>query len=466
MNDPSKTRQWDTPEIAECMRKMNEEFFAVLNYGNKFLICSEEQDRLFPDSDVKILTAQKPTDFYHGLSNEFVRVGEKQNGEPKFKTAAEVWLQDPDRRQYEKVIFAPNQDLGPRYYNLWRGFPFTPQPGDCSLYLAHVKENICSNDPVKYDYLIKWMAYAVRNPHQQGYVAIVIQGLKGVGKNIFAEAFAKLFGSHGIVLSDSARVLGHFNAHLRDKSVLIADEAFFAGSRRDERILKDLITGNTLSIEAKGVDVVTVRNLLHILILGNDSWLVPTTWDERRYLVLRCSDAHRGEQQYFGAILEQLKNGGYAALLHHLMHEVDLSNFNVRKAPHTVELHEQTAESLRGIEATWHEFLYHGSLPAIIDKSGQAWLKIEDFIRAAKDGGTRAWDLKPQHVQDFLGEARPGRQQGMSFTATRTPTEVSHFRFRAWCIPPLKEARDRWDARRNKVEWPEIGDLWEDSRVK
>ena len=85
-------------------------------------------------------------------------------------------------------------------------------------------------------------------------------------------------------------MVSNFNAHLRNKVVAIADEAFFARDPRQDRVLKGMITGEWLRIEPKGVDSFQVPNYLHLIIIGNDSALVHATMDERRYFALECSE--------------------------------------------------------------------------------------------------------------------------------------------------------------------------------
>ncbi len=69
---------------------------------------------------------------------------------------------------------------------------------------------------------------------------------------------------------------GRFNAHMRDCIFFFADEAFWAGDKQGEGQLKRIITEDTLVVEAKGRDPVTVRNMLHILISSNEDWAVPS----------------------------------------------------------------------------------------------------------------------------------------------------------------------------------------------
>jgi hypothetical protein len=40
---------------------------------------------------------------------------------------------------------------------------------DCSLYLTHLRENICKGEEAHYNYLIRWMARAVQKPAKSAY---------------------------------------------------------------------------------------------------------------------------------------------------------------------------------------------------------------------------------------------------------------------------------------------------------
>lgn len=455
---PITLREDDTPQMEELLEDFNSKFFLVKNFGNKARVCSLELNRI-AKGESYFLAAQSVNDFKIGYMNQVVQSGLTDTGEPKYEDKATAWLKHRFRREYQKVVFEPNHQTPADVYNLWRGFAYTPRKGDCSLYLTHARDNICQGDPVKYEYLLGWMAYAVRHPQEQGHVAIVIQGLKGVGKNVFSEGFSSLWGQHSLIVSDQSRVTKNFNAHLRDKCVLICDEAFFAGDRRHEGTLKALITGSTLTIEAKGVDAETCPNLLHIIIIGNDSWLVPASYEERRFLMLSCGAKQQQNQKYFQAINDQLNAGGYEALLHHLLHEVNLSRFNVREAPHTSELREQMGESLRGAEAAWFECLYHGVIPGQVKKDGSAELRTDTLIYWARKK-ERVWsNIKPQHVETLLGINPRGEKMGFGFNRAEPLAKSERQRF--WVIPPLSEARKVWDERRYKQRWPADGGEWD-----
>ena len=251
-------------------------------------------------------------DFKSHYANRKLRVGKQ------LKTVGELWLSHPDRRSYEGVTFNPN-GVSEGYYNLFQGFPVKPVRGDCGLYLDHIYNNICKGDDELYDYVIHWMADAIQNPGRRPGVALVIRGKQGVGKGVFVNEFARLFGPHAIQVTQSSHLVGNFNAHLRDKLLVFADEAFWAGDKRAEGALKALVTEDTTPIEMKGVDVQNAQNFVRLIMASNNDWVIPASADQRRFVVMEAGTARMQDSVYFKALRDQMEQGGRQALMQFLL---------------------------------------------------------------------------------------------------------------------------------------------------
>ena len=137
------------------------------------------------------------------------------------------------------------------------------------------------------------MARGVQQPDRAGEVAAVLKGKEGVGKGVLAKYYGRCFGSHFRHIAQASHLTGKFNSHLQHCSCLFADEAFFAGDRSHELILKAIITEETLMIEPKGLDAYPVRNCIRLIMSSNSDWVVPAGADARRYFVLNVSDAKK-----------------------------------------------------------------------------------------------------------------------------------------------------------------------------
>lgn len=335
---------------------MNDRHAVIGNIGGKCRVIEEVSDEVLHRSRITMSSFDEIKNRY---SNIQIKVGSSDKGDVMMPLG-HWWLKSPMRRQYDTMKFMPQGDRN-GVYNLWRGFNYEPRDGACDLYLNHIRDNICGGNENLYNYVICWMARTIQEPASPGQTAIVLRGGKGTGKSVFATIFGRLFGRHFLHVSNPSHLVGNFNAHLRDALVLFADEAFFAGDKKHESVLKMLVTEDSIPIEAKGYDVETYPNYIHLIMASNDPHVIRASGDERRYLVLEVGEGNKQDKKYFKNMMNQMENGGYEALLLHLQN-VDISDFQVRDVPDTEALHEQKLLSMSIDEEWWYRKLISGRL--------------------------------------------------------------------------------------------------------
>lgn len=430
------------PDLAEFNRR----YAVIKNWGGKCRVIEEVED---PDLGRAMLMKQGFGEFQNAYLNRRKEIGEKRDGTPVYMPIGKWWLHHPHRRQYERLVFVPGKEI-PGVYNLWRGFAVEPREGDCSHYLAHVRDNICQGDEELYNYLIGWMANAVQNPGEQGHTSIVLRGKQGTGKGVFAKGFGSVFGRHFLQVSNVKYLTGAFNAHLRDCVVIFADEIFYAGDKKHEGVLKAMVTEEKFTVEQKGIDVETASNFLHLIVASNEEWVIPAGLDDRRFLVLDVGRDHQQDRDYFVAILNQLDNGGRAALLHLLLN-YDLSSYDIRAIPQTEALREQKEYSLGTPEAWWLEKLHEG----ILFQNDDGWrteVQVSDIRHDFQDYLSRSRDYSMRHNPGrFLRKALP---PGFPKVYKKSDPEEVWLddgtrgicrRPRYYSLPTLSECRAWWD---------------------
>lgn len=433
------------PQLSEpgALHEMNARR-AVVNWKGRTLILTELRD---PNFNRMCFELSSPGDLKSWCSNKFVAV-EGPKGVMHMNLGA-WWLAHPERREYQGVVFAPRKTV-PGFYNLWIGFAVEPSPGDCSLWMQMVRDVICSGDEALYRYVIAWCADAVQNPTERPGVVLVLIGKQGKGKGTFACGVGELFGEHFLPLRHSRHLVGNFNAHLANVLLLFADEAFYAGDKQHEGALKGLITEPTIPIEYKGKDVVNVQNHLRIIMGSNQSWVVPAAMDDRRFCVIEVSNAQAQQHDYFQKIKDQLKNGGSAALLDHLL-KYDLTGIDLRKIPDTKARFEQQVQTMGPFAAFWFDRLSgdEASWETSIT-TGQLWKEYKET--AGKYPGTdstfgmRIKKLFPKS-QKVRARTRPSHPGGHSR------------RVRIYQLPEFNDARVAFEAHFGRVgEWPVVPD--------
>lgn len=348
-----------TPEADALMRCYNNRFFVCTNAAK-----TKVYELHFDDEFGRTMfVGQAIANFKDRYRHIPIKVGtktEKGVTFPVYRPASIYWLGDEERRQYERFVFDPTgKKAKPDEYNLWTGFAFTPAPGSWEKLKTHVREIVCAGDAESYEYLMNWMARLIQHPEERAEVAVVMRGGQGCGKGILAKTLWTIFGQHALQISNPKHLTGTFNAHLRDCVFLFADEAIYADDAHAVGTLNTLITENVIPLEGKGENLIKVKNFLHLMMASNNDWIVPTSLDARRFACLDVLDTKTGDFEYFQAIVDELKAGGYAAMLYELQHR-DISGFNIRKIPKTTGLNNQKIESLKTHESWFVDALSRG----------------------------------------------------------------------------------------------------------
>lgn len=305
------------PSIEDKLLGLNESY-AVVRWNSQTLIMNEIFDDEAQKKKISFLT--KDGFLLWQLNNIFWDVSE--DGKNKKLFVGKTWLEWINRRQFQEVVFFPNKTTSPDIYNLWRGFSFKPDPdaGKFDIFLDHLRVNICNEDEKNYQWLLGWMADLIQKPQRKLGTALVLRGKRGVGKGMVFKHLGALMHMHYLAVQKSEHVTGRFNGHLSDTILLFLDEAFWAGNKEAEGTLKSLITEDDVAIEMKGRDVYKIRSYIRIGMSTNNDWAVPAgLQDERRFAIFDVGTRCQQDRTYFSALEKQLKDGGYAALLHFLM---------------------------------------------------------------------------------------------------------------------------------------------------
>jgi len=352
--------------------KLNEKYAVIGDLGGKCLVMSWVESKV--ERAVKVPSFQAFKSFTERYAHKYVTLkSTDDNGEvvEDVKALGAYWLKWGHRRTFEGIDLVPNgeRELPGKVLNLWQGFAIEPKPGAWPLMKRHILDVLAAGDRPSADYIARWAAWAVQHPGERAEAALVLKGGKGSGKGTFADAMRVIFGQHGLHIFNSKHLVGAFNGHLRNCLFLFADEAFWAGDKHGEAVLKGMLTEPVLMIEQKGIDATAWKNRLHVIMAANAEWVVPASHDERRYAVFEVSGARMNDEAYFRELYAEMRGGGLAAMLHDLLH-LDLKDWHPRKIVRTVALAEQKARSLDPRHEWWESVLQSGVLPGRRDTHG------------------------------------------------------------------------------------------------
>jgi Family of unknown function (DUF5906) len=369
-----KKKKFD--QSLQLLKQMNAQH-AVLPIGGKTRVATWGDDPDFVG--YRTITRFQSFDDFKALQDKYrLRL---QNG---LVGRGTWWLKHPERRQYDNGMrFMPDRDekVVNGTLNMWEGFGVQPRKPNgrsgargCRFFLEHGLKVICSGNEEHFDYLIKREAL-IAQTRTRSEVAVGLQTeAEGTGKGFWERVLNRLYGQHAMLVTKPEHVIGKHNKHLEVLLRVTADEALFALDPRHRNSLFNLITEPTLTIEPKFVNAYTALNYINVGLISNDKAFLQgcVSSTARRFMVPTVSSEHAGDHPYFKRMLAQLENdGGYSALLYHLLHEIDLRDFNVRAVPKTAALAEQAALSLRGVDQLVGNACSEGACPAST-RSGRA----------------------------------------------------------------------------------------------
>ena len=360
--DQSNPRAYIAEQIKHAKIKLYDKEVADINKSHALVLAGNKAAIMKLEGKTRFRLLQVSA-FQKWFANQRITVNNK------VVSIADHWLSHKQRRSYEGIEFAPGGGQS-GYYNLWRGFSVEPLAGDCSKFLAHLEDNVAQGNIGLFNWIVGWFAQIVQQPTEKPGTALCLRGKQGVGKTKVGQIVGSLFEEHYELVADPRYIVGQFNAHMAQLLLLHADEAFWAGDRRAEGKLKDLVTGFRHRLEFKGVDPIAVQNLIRLFVTGNQDWLVPAGFGERRFAVVDVGEARKEDHEYFAAIDKEMNEGGREALLHHLLN-FDLSTVNLRVIPKTAALLEQVIESATPEQAWWLDTLRRGELAwGVLEQDG------------------------------------------------------------------------------------------------
>jgi hypothetical protein len=228
---------------------------------------------------------------------------------------------------------------------------------------------------------------------------------------------------------------------------MFADEAFFAGDRAHESMLKAIITEPRLRIEMKGIDMFQMPNRISLVLASNSDWVVPATRHERRFFVLDMPVYNIGRSTYWAHLHAAINDRRtLGAFLRYLL-ERDLSKFDVRRLPYTAGLDEQKHASLDTEERWLLDLLDRGSgldneAPSFVIRDWETEISFDKLFRSYEAytcfHGKGRYAMHRVQLGQFLSKYYPKKR-------LPRPADKAETRGWAYVFGPLEEARERFN---------------------
>ena len=205
-------------------------------------------------------------------------------------------------------------------------------------FLSHVHDIICSGNEELYKYVLDWYASILQRPSFKTETALLIVGKQGSGKNkFFTDILCRLMVPYcNENLTNLDDIIGKFNAAMENKKLIVCNElqSIDVNKFLNSDALKSVITDKQMNINQKNQPVRLQENVVNLILVSNNMAPVKIENGDRRYVVLRTSDAKCKDFEYFDNLAQTFDEEFYQHLFTYFM-TYDVTMVNLRKIPHT-----------------------------------------------------------------------------------------------------------------------------------
>jgi len=351
--------------ISECSIEKNSQY---LEWKEKFEMdwCKIKNTACFmrtcydANGDFEKFILQTKTQLTSAYEHESYNILNK-GGEPMRVSCIKEWLEDATMRCYDDAeVFPPPLICPPNKFNLWRPFLYdkdvmtTEHPDydevGVQMWCDHLKI-LCNHEQPVYEYVVNWVAHSIQQPAIKPECMISLVSDEGVGKNIFTSSLGSMYGAGKKLETPTPEreCWGSFNSPMASCYFVVLSETDKRNTGGAEGKIKALITDYSLVINPKGKDQFIITSYHRMITNSNSADPTKTHKGDRRNLIIRCSDEKKGDEEYFTALTERLKNPNTLRSIYACLKATDLSEWSFRKVPRTV----------------YHDTIIEGNRPAL-----------------------------------------------------------------------------------------------------
>jgi putative DNA primase/helicase len=187
--------------------------------------------------------------------------------------------------------------------------------------------HLCDFDHERHAYILRWLAYPLRNPGAKMRYGLVIKGQEATGIKLFFQnvAVALHQGNGGVVRADALD--SRFNDRWASWPLVVVDGNV---PRHAMAHVKALMTADSVVVERHGGPARWVPNRMNFIFTSGDADFLPISID-RRFMVVEAPPAR--EKAFYRAIESEIANGGIDAFRDFLLHRIGMGSFNKTTVP-------------------------------------------------------------------------------------------------------------------------------------
>jgi hypothetical protein len=200
-----------------------------------------------------------------------------------------------------------------------------PHCGNIRTLLLH----LCDMDEQLCLWVLRWLAFPLRNSGAKMSTAVIINGYNGTGMSLFFERVAaRLHGDNGRVITARQLHDGFFSRYVAASSLVAVDGPV---APRHVARLKELISAESIIVSDAGQAPRTRPNRLNFVFMSSSPDFLPEDIGNRRFVVIEAPPARQAS--FYEAIRHEIEHGGVDAFREYLMRDLVMGDFNADTPP-------------------------------------------------------------------------------------------------------------------------------------
>jgi hypothetical protein len=269
-------------------------------------------------------------------------------------------VNNPTQRTYTNMGIYPNPLLcPPNIFNMWKPFDmelitkWEDRPKELQFILNHIRI-LCGNSEDVSDYFTKWIAQIIQFPEVKTMCPTFISK-EGAGKTSLIILLEKMLGSSKVYETTNPMrdVWGDFNGRMINTFLVNLNELSKKDTIECQGRIKGLITDGKITINNKGKNQYDIQSYHRFIITTNNEDPITTKQDDRRNLVIRCSDELIGNKEYFNKLYSYFDDVNVVKTFYEYLKRIpDMGKFGSIIAPIT-EYQNDLKDMNMDVEERW-----------------------------------------------------------------------------------------------------------------
>lgn len=179
------------------------------------------------------------------------------------------------------------------------------------------------------EYASAWIYEAI---YGRNATYLVLNGRKGIGKNILATACSKMVGIRNYTEAPRSALSKEFNTYLKDKRLVLMDEISFRDNKEKDKLKSYLNTFQ--AVEGKGKDAKMIELYCSILLSSNTDKDCNIEPDDRRFSVMDLTETpllKRFGEDKVTELTEYIESEDFPLAFNSYLEETKLKDYNPNK---------------------------------------------------------------------------------------------------------------------------------------